>query len=149
MTSSESEVKALLGSWSANIRLKDIDQLMALYAPDIVYFDVVPPLAYVGSDAVRRNFLRWFDTWQSAIGVEIRDLTIHMNGDVAVACMLHGTSGTLKDGREVAYWLRATVACVRTDRRWRIAHEHVSLPVDFTSGRAAMDPFPEKVVGSI
>src|ERR687893_2917551 len=36
-------------------------RLMALYASDIVYFDVVPPLHYTGSAAVQRNILRWFD----------------------------------------------------------------------------------------
>ncbi|WP_281026255.1 hypothetical protein [Rhizobium sp. BK418] len=26
---------------------------MSLYSPDIVYFDVVPPLRFIGTDAVR------------------------------------------------------------------------------------------------
>jgi hypothetical protein len=42
MATTQSEVRALLDSWSEAIRTKDIDRLMALYAPDIVYFDVVP-----------------------------------------------------------------------------------------------------------
>ena len=142
MASTQPEVRALLASWSEAIRLKDIDRLMALYAPEIVYFDVVPPLQYTGSTAVRRNFLRWFDAWQSAIGVEIRDLTIVASGDIAVASMLHRTSGTLKNGHEIGYWLRATLCCHRVNDRWMITHEHISLPVDVASGRAAMDLVP-------
>ena len=139
MASTQSEVRALLDSWSEAIRIKDIDQLMPLYAPDIVYFDVVPPLQYTGSAAVRRNFLRWFDAWKSSIGVEIRDLHILASGEIAVAHMLHRTSGTLENGREVGYWVRATVCCQRADHRWVITHEHISLPVDVASGSAAMD----------
>src|SRR5215217_4651902 len=84
MTSTESEVRALLDRWSEAIRAKDIERLMALYAPDIVYFDLVPPLHYTGSAALRRNFLRWFDAWQSEIGQEIRDLTVAASGEIAV-----------------------------------------------------------------
>ena len=142
MTSTQSEVIALLDRWSEAIRAKDIDRLMALYAPDIVYFDVVPPLHYTGSAAVRRNFLRWFDAWQSAIGQEIRDVTLVASGDIAVAHMFIQASGTLKNGREVGYWVRATACCQRANDRWLITHEHVSLPVDVASGRPAMDLVP-------
>ncbi len=30
------------------LRAKDIDRVMSLYAPNIVSFDIVPPLRYVG-----------------------------------------------------------------------------------------------------
>jgi uncharacterized protein (TIGR02246 family) len=142
MESTRSEVRALLDSWSAAIRIKDIDRLMSLYSPDIVYFDVVPPLQYAGSAAIQRNFLRWFDGWKSSIGQEIRDLNILASGDIAVAHMFIRASGTLKDGREVGYWVRATVCCQRSDARWVITHEHISLPVDFQSGNAVMDLVP-------
>jgi uncharacterized protein (TIGR02246 family) len=142
MDSTQSEVRALLDRWSEAIRAKDVERLMSLYAPDIVYFDVVPPLHSTGFAAVQRNFLRWFAAWQSAIGQKIRDLTISASGDIAVAHMLLRTSGTLKNGREVGYWVRATVCCQRSDHRWVITHEHISLPVDIASGRPAMDLVP-------
>jgi uncharacterized protein (TIGR02246 family) len=142
MASTQPEVRALLDRWSEAARTKDIERLMALYAPDIVYFDVVPPLHYTGSAAVRGNFLRWFDSWESAIGQDIRDLKILANGDIAVALMLIRASGTLKSGSEVGYWVRATVCCQRSDHRWLITHEHVSLPIDVASGNAVMDLVP-------
>ena len=142
MDSTQSEVRVLLDSWSGAIRTKDIERLMALYAPDIVYFDVVPPLHYTGSAAVRRNFLRWFETYTGSIGQEIRDLHILASGNIAVAHLLIRASGTLKNGHEVGYWVRATVCCQRADQRWVITHEHVSLPVDFESGSAVMDLVP-------
>ncbi len=142
MASTQPEVSALLDSWSEAIRLKDIDRLMSLYAPDIVYFVVVPPLHYTGSAALRRDFLRFFDAFKGSIGQEIRDLTISASGDIAVAHMLIRASGTLKHGQEVGYWVRATVCCQRSNHGWLIAHEHISLPVDVASGSAAMDLVP-------
>lgn len=142
MVSTESEVGALLDRRSEAMRMKDIDRLMSLYSPDIVYFDLVPPLRYAGTTALRGRFLDWFDRWKSAIGQEIRDLNVLGSGDVAAAHMLIWASGALKDGREVGYWVRTTNGCQRSNDRWLITHEHVSLPVDMTSGRAAMDLAP-------
>lgn len=142
MASTQTELQALLDSRVEACRAKDIDRLMSLYSPDIVYFDLVPPLQYTGSAAVRGNFLRMFDGFKSSIGQEIRGLHILASGDIAVAYMLIRASGTLKNGQEVGYWVRATVCCQRSDHRWLITHEHISLPVDFESGRAAMDLVP-------
>ena len=142
MASTKSEVRTLLENWSEAARTKDIDRLTSLYSPDIVYFDVVPPLQFTGSTAVRGNLLRWFDGFQSSIGQEIRDSHILASGDLATAYMLIRASGTLKDGREVGYWVRATICCERSNNTWLITHEHVSLPFDFESGTAAMDLVP-------
>jgi ketosteroid isomerase-like protein len=142
MASAESEVRTLLENWSEAAQMKDIDRLMSLYSPDIIYFDVVPPLQFTGSAEVRGNFLRWFDGFESSIGAEIRDAHVLMSGDVAAAYMLIRASGTLKDGREVGYWVRATVCCKRSNHGWLITHEHISLPFDFEKGNVAMDLVP-------
>lgn len=142
MTSTQSEIKALLDRRSDAAWAKDIDQLMSLYSPDVVYFDVVPPLQYAGSAALRERFLRWFGLWQSPIGQEIRGVNILTSADVAAAHMLIRTSGTLKDGREVGYWVRASDSLHRSDQGWVIAHEHISLPVDFQSRSAVLDLVP-------
>jgi ketosteroid isomerase-like protein len=36
------------------LRATDIDGVMSLYAPNIVSFDIIPPLRYVGADNKRR-----------------------------------------------------------------------------------------------
>jgi ketosteroid isomerase-like protein len=102
---------------------------MSLYSPNIVYFDCVPPLHFTGSDAVRRNFLRWFNEYEGEIGLETRDLNIAISGDVAFAHMLHLDKGNthLEDGLE--FWLRSTVCCQRSNNKWLITHEHISLPI--------------------
>jgi ketosteroid isomerase-like protein len=142
MASPQSEVKALLDSRSDAVWVKDIDRLLSFYSPDIVYFDVVPGLQYTGSAALRPRFLEWFDAFQGSIGQEIRDLHVAASGDIAVAYMLIRASGTLKTGREVGYWVRVTTCCRRSNDRWLVTHEHVSLPVDFESGNAVMDLVP-------
>ena len=124
----DSELMTLLDSRVAACREKDIDRLMALYAPDIVYYDVVTPLQFTGSDDVRRNFRRWFDEYEGEIGLETHELSIATSGDVAFAHMLHLDSGTRNNGVDGAVWVRSTVCCQRSGDRWLITHEHISMP---------------------
>jgi ketosteroid isomerase-like protein len=142
MASTQSEVRVLLDSRSEAIGAKDIDRLMSLYSPDVVYFDLVPPLRYTGAAVLRTRFLDWFSRWKSAIGQELRDVHILASGDIAAAHMLIRAGGTLKDGHKVGYWVRVSNFFQRSNRRWLITHEHVSLPVDLKSGRAVMDLVP-------
>jgi ketosteroid isomerase-like protein len=142
MASTQYEVRALLDRRSEAIQIKDIDRLMSYYSAEIVYFDLVPGLQYSGSAALRDRFLHWFDGYKDSIGQEIRDLNVLANAEIAVAFMLIRASGTLKSGHEVGFWVRATTCCQRSDRRWLITHEHVSLPVDFESWSAAMNLAP-------
>jgi ketosteroid isomerase-like protein len=142
MSSAEAEIRALFDTRSAAIRAKDIEQLMSVYDLDIVYFDVVPPLQYAGSETLRSRFTHWFAGWATAIGQDVTDLHILAGGDVATAHMLIRASGTLKTGREVGYWVRTSNGCRRSARGWLITHEHVSLPVEFPSGTAAMNLVP-------
>lgn len=128
MDANDSEIKVLLDSRVEACRAKDIDRLMSLYSPDIVYFDVVPPLQFTGSADVRRNFARWFDEYDGAIGLETHDLNISTSADIAFASMLHVDSGTRNNGIEGAVWLRSTVCCERSRGMWLITHEHISIP---------------------
>jgi ketosteroid isomerase-like protein len=64
------------------MRAKDIDRLMSLFSPDIVYFDLVPPLQYAGSAALRGRFLQWFDGWKGLFRLEIRDVHVLASGDI-------------------------------------------------------------------
>lgn len=137
MTPNDSEIKALLDTRVDACQAKDIDRLMSIYSPDIIYYDVVPPLQFVGSDEVRRNFVRWFDEYDGRIELETHELNVAINGDIAFVHMLHVDSGTRKNGvPQGAVWLRSTVCCRRSHGRWLITHEHISLPVGWAEASA-------------
>lgn len=147
MALTPSAITALLDSRVEACRAKNIERLMSLYSPDIVYFDCVPPLqGFVGTDAVRRNFLRWFDEYEGPIGLETRALDIAVSDNVAFAHMLHldkGNRHLARAGLREA-WIRSTVCCRRSDAGWLITHEHVSWPFEFNKegGRVVMTRAP-------
>jgi ketosteroid isomerase-like protein len=142
MDSNRSEIGELLDRRTGAMRTKDLEGLMSLYADDIVYFDLVPPLQYTGAAALRTRFSAWFDGWTGSIGMELRDVSISTGGDVAAAFMLLRASGTRTGGVEVGYWVRVTNGFRRSMDRWLITHEHVSLPVDLERGSPVMDLVP-------
>jgi ketosteroid isomerase-like protein len=136
------EVMAILDERIEACRAKDINRLMPLYSPDIVYFDIIPPHRFIGTDDVRRNFLRWFDEYQGNIGLETHDLRVSVSGDVAFAHMLHPDSGTRRSGRDEVVWVRSTVCLQRIDDHWLITHEHISFPINPESWSAVVDATP-------
>jgi ketosteroid isomerase-like protein len=142
MPDTPSEVRALLDQQNEAIWNKDIDRLMSLFSPDILYFDVVPPLQFVGAAALRGRFLDWFAGFKGPMRMEMRDLRVLASGDAAVACRLSRARGTLQNGQEVGRWVRATSCCTRSNGGWLVTHEHISVPVDLESGTAAMDLAP-------
>ena len=145
MASMESDVRAFLDNRVEACRAKDIDRLMSLYSPHIVYFDVVPPLRFIGADAVRGNFVRWFNEYDGPIGLETHGMDIAISGDVAFAHMLHldkGNANLSEQQSKRGFWLRSTVCCQRSNDEWLITHEHISLPVDFRTGALLMDLVP-------
>lgn len=143
----ESEIRAVLDRRSEAIGLKDIDRLVSHYSPDAVYFDVVPPLRYSGSAALRERFTDWLGAYQSAVKQEIHEFSARISGDIAVAAMLIGSVGTLRGGSEVTrLWLRSTSCFQRANGTWLITHEHVSVPADLKSGRALWTLNPDAAV---
>jgi ketosteroid isomerase-like protein len=110
------------------IRDKNIDALMAHYSPDVVVYDVRPPLAVQGADAYRKNFERWFASMQGPIDYEMNDLRISMSESHAFCHCLSHIRGTAKNGEPASYWVRVTTCFQMANGQWLVGHEHVSMP---------------------
>jgi PhnB protein len=137
----EAQIGALIDDWARAMRAKDVDGLMAHYAPDSVTFDLAPPLISTGADA--KGLQAWFSTWPSPLGYEIRDLNITAGDDVAFCHSLNRLSGTKAEGEKVDVWFRQTLCLRRIGGAWRIAHQHESVPFYMDgSYRAAVDLKP-------
>jgi ketosteroid isomerase-like protein len=137
----EAQVRQLMDNLGKAMSAKDIDGVMAFYAPDIVAFDIIPPLQYVGAEAYRENWEEGFAMSQS-INFEIRDLTITASGEAAFCHSLNRLSGTMKNGEKYDFWMRRTVCCRSIDGELKITHEHFSVPFDMESNKALFDLKP-------
>ena len=141
-TTEEADIRQLINKCVEAVRAMDLKGMMSLYAPDIVSFDIVPPLQYVGAEAKEKTWVDAFGMFQRPLGYEIRDLTITVCDDVAFGHSLNRISGTLKNGKRTDFWLRWTTCFRKIDGKWLIAHEQVSVPIDLESGTALLNLEP-------
>jgi ketosteroid isomerase-like protein len=141
-SSTQVQVRDLIECYIVAIREHDIDRIMSCYAPDLVAFDLVPPLQYSGAEAFRKVWENVFEAFERPIPYELRDLCITAGDDVAFSHSLNHNGGTMRDGRKVDLWLRWTACFRKIDGKWRIAHLQASVPVDIGRGRAAVDAKP-------
>jgi ketosteroid isomerase-like protein len=117
---------------------------MSIYEPGetLVGFDIVPPLQYVGFEAYKKDYQEFLDQFQGTIDVEYRDLNIIAGDTVAFSRGLERMTGTLKNGQKFDAWVRFTEGYRKTNGHWLAIHDHISVPVDLESGKAALDLKP-------
>lgn len=120
------------------IRAKDVSGVMALYATDVLCFDLVAPLQRIGIDSVRRRAEEWFSSFDGPIRYQVRDLRIAAAEDVAFYTSLNEVDGTRTDGQPIKMWIRITAGCRKIAGAWKITHEHVSVPFDMQSMKAEL-----------
>jgi PhnB protein len=125
-SASESEIRAVISAWAESIRAKDVKALVSHFTSDPVRFDLAPPL--LTTMPIDENAREWFATFEGAIRYEIRDLSISVDGDLAMAHSFNRISGTKVDGENADVWFRETLGLKKIDGRWLIAHMHESVP---------------------
>jgi ketosteroid isomerase-like protein len=141
-TNDEVQIRTIINERVKAVRDKDINALLSNHASDILSFDVINPLQYIGADTVRERAQKWVSSFQSAIGYEVQDLSITTGETVAFCHYLYRVSGTLIDGAKVEMWVRATVCLSKIDDKWTIVHEHQSVPFDSETGKASLNLEP-------
>lgn len=136
------EIRGWLDRWTKAFTAKDVDAIMALYADDVIAYDVVPPLQYVGKTEYRTDYLQFLSQYADNVKVEVRDLHVGANGDLGYAAGLELISGTLKGGQKSEVWVRFTSLFRKSGGRWLDFHDHVSVPVDIETGKAMLELKP-------
>ena len=124
----KAEIKEVIDDFMGALSRKDVKRMLSHYAPDVVVFDVKLPFQTKGAVA-------WKHTWEACIGyfpdsfhIEIHDLYIHVSGDMALSHYLFRLKGKEKEHDAMQTWMRATTGFKKQQGKWKIIHEHGSLP---------------------
>jgi len=139
---SAQRIRQLFDGWAKAFQAKDVDGVMAIYAPNVTAFDIVPPLQFKGADAYRKDYSEFFGQFDGPIKVEVPDMQVEVSGNTAFAYGLEHLIGKSTAGAPVDLWLRYTEALKKDGDHWRVVHEHISVPVDMATGKARMDLKP-------
>ncbi|WP_119169043.1 YybH family protein [Algihabitans albus] len=137
----EAELRGILTDQTEALRQKDVEALVMHYAPGVLISDLAPPLTHRGIDSA--GLTAWLETWDGPIGLDQRDLVFTLGDPLAFATSLNRMTGRKRDGEEVDVWFRATVCFEKSAGRWRVVHEHTSVPFHMDGSlRAAVDLMP-------
>ena len=105
---------------------------------EIVLYDYVMPLQYVGGKAVRADFEKFFGSAKNVKGTFVT-LRVIADGDVGVAHSIQHFTWTDKDGKPGEGTFRVTDGWQKVKGQWKLFHTHVSFPIDAATGKAEMN----------
>jgi ketosteroid isomerase-like protein len=123
--------------WIKAVQTKDIAALRTLYSHDLNAYDVSMPFI-CKKDAYMKHWREWFEMTEGAITYEITEIERVVSGDVACAHSLDHIVSMTKKGETTDMWLRRSLQRQRLNGVWLITHEHVSAPIDMSSGQAVL-----------
>ncbi len=135
-SSDKAAIQALYQKFNDAFDKKDVKTIMAVYAPDVFVFDLVPPRQYVGYDAYKKD---WVDTFAMLPGPSktmFSDMNITVVGPVAYTHYIVDGTMTDKNGKQIHMVVRSTDVLRKTNGKWLIVEEHNSFPVDLGTGEA-------------
>jgi ketosteroid isomerase-like protein len=134
----EAQITALLEAWADAVRRHDFPAILAHHEPDIIMFDVPPPLQSKGIEEYERTWDLLFRYHKPGTAFDIQEIAVTAGQDVAfvVAVMRCGPDSSSNPADKDGFPFRLTVGLRKVEGEWRIAHEHHSVPAEDCGGEA-------------
>jgi uncharacterized protein (TIGR02246 family) len=127
-TTDEGVIRDLVENWARAVRTKNLDGILANHSPDILMFDVPPPIQSKGIEGYRKTWDLFF-SWSQDSGVfYISEMNITAGNDVAFVTALMRCAGTEANGDKIELEFRLTIGLRKIDGQWIVMHEHHSIP---------------------
>jgi uncharacterized protein (TIGR02246 family) len=124
----EAEIHALIERWARAVREEDRAAIRSNHDPDMLMFDVPPPLVSRGLDAYMATWELFFSCVGKPVAFDFHDVKVTCSSDVAFATALGKCVDVNPDGKREPLEFRLTMGLKKIGGRWRVMHEHHSLP---------------------
>jgi ketosteroid isomerase-like protein len=136
----DSDINASVQRLVTAVNARDVNGIMAYYAPDesLLVFDATLPRQYVGATAFRKDWEGFLAGFPSTIHAELSDWKSEADQNLAYGHGIFHVTGPDKDGKPIDMTVRITDVFKRMNGKWLAVHEHVSWPVDIATGKADM-----------
>ncbi|MGH8290137.1 MAG: YybH family protein [Steroidobacteraceae bacterium] len=133
----QAAIEALEARFAAAFNAKDVSAIMRAYepGPNLFVFDVTPPRQHVGWADYRADWENTFKTTPGPIHFSISDLGVTVVGPVAYGHSIQKETFTGANGSKGELVVRVTDVYRKIHGRWLIVQEHVSVPVDLSTGK--------------
>ena len=124
----ESQIRQLLEAWALATKQGRRDAVLANHSAEVLIYDVLPPLKYLGAAAYRKSWDDWQPDTQGEGLFELQDLFVTAGERVAFATCLILCGGTLPNGKKFEDLVRATFCLEKLGVEWKVVHQHISKP---------------------
>lgn len=141
----EQAILALMANWRAALECKDISAMLQDYQPDAVLFDACPPYKVEGVEAIRKTWEACLPYFPEEFKSVHQDVVIQVGGDTAFVYGLHHFEPNPADHPCGQSWMRISIGLVRVAGKWKVAHEHCSLPFNPMNNQVCFVTDPEKL----
>jgi ketosteroid isomerase-like protein len=113
----------------------NVDKIMEYFydGPEMLQFDLMTPREFAGP-AFRKHFAELSVQYNGV--VEIIDMRVRADDRLAFVSNLQHTYGKDPGGKPFDMTFRVTDCLIKVAGKWKILHEHVSLPIDMATGEA-------------
>ena len=123
----EAAIRDLVENWAHAVRTKNVAEILANHSPDILMFDVPPPLHCKGIEDYKQTWDRFFSGGQSEV-FDVIEMDVTAGNDVAFVTALMRCGGTEPNGERTELEFRLTVGLRKIAGQWTVMHEHHSVP---------------------
>lgn len=124
----EAAIRTLVEEWMRAVRARDLPGILARHSPDIVMFDVPPPLEARGIEAYRRTWDPFFAWSDEQVVFRSTEMQITAGSEVAFVWALMRCAGTERSGERLELDFRLTIGLQKIAGQWTVTHEHHSIP---------------------
>ncbi len=124
----EAQIRALIEQWSKAVRDENRAAIRADHDADILMFDVPPPFLSRGLDAYMATWETFFASAEKPVSFAFHDVEVTCGADVAFATATGRCVNIDTNGKPEPLEFRLTMGLRKIDGKWRVVHEHHSLP---------------------
>jgi ketosteroid isomerase-like protein len=121
-------IRVLLEAWADAVRRHDLPAILAHHEPDIVMFDLPPPLQCKGIEAYKETWDLFFRCHKPGAAFDIEEVSVAAGQDVAFAAVIMRCDSSSNPADKNGFLFRLTVGLRKVNGQWSIAHEHHSEP---------------------
>jgi ketosteroid isomerase-like protein len=126
----EMDIRVHIERWAKAVREENRTGIYADRDPEMLMFDVPPPFLSRGLDAYMATWDKFFSCSKKPVAFDFHDVNITASADVAFATAIGRCEATDANGKREALEFRLTIGFRKIDGRWRVMHEHHSLPAE-------------------
>jgi uncharacterized protein (TIGR02246 family) len=137
VTAADHPVHQTLAAYRAAILAKDVEAFVALFADEVLVFDMWGPWSQEGIAAWRATATAWLGSLgEERVVVEADDVRTSVSGDMATLTAFLTFRAIDANGSELRSLDNRLSWVLREQAgRWKVVQEHTSIPIDGATGK--------------